>query len=136
MADDVPSESRAPGRRPLDLLPSGLAALARRAVGDTPAEASARAVQTERVLRSSVEALLALASRTPGFDVTVTVNAPGGHDPGAAVRIRYTHEGLVAHRLTARGKAAAREEVGSVYDESEVASELASMLWSGEVEPR
>lgn len=112
-------------------VPSGLASLARRMPASSSDEA-AGAEEPERILRAAVEALLPLALRTPGCDITVTVNQA----PARAVRIHYTHEGLVAHRLNGRGRVAGREDVGPVFDESEVVSELASMLLAGEVEPR
>lgn len=84
------------------------------------------------MLRAAVDALLDLAHRTPGIDLTVSVG-PGA---GFAVRLHYTHEGLVAHRLNSRGRGSSRESVAPVLAESEVVSELASMLWSGEVETR
>jgi hypothetical protein len=77
-----------------------------------------------------VEALLGLAHRTPGIDLTVSAG-PGA---GPAVRLHYTNEGLVAERLGARGRSSSREPVALAG--SEVVSELASMLWSGEVETR
>jgi hypothetical protein len=93
---------------------------------------AARLGESERVLRAAVDALLDLAHRTPGIDLTVVVG-PGN---GPAARVHYTNEGLVADRLTARGRAASREPVGPAFSESEVISELASMLWAGEVETR
>lgn len=129
VAVDGTPEGR-PARRGRELLPVGLTSLTRRA---TSADEAARSEESERVLRAAVEALLALARRTPNFDVTVTVNQA----PARAVRLHYTHAGLVAHRLNGRGRAAGRQEdVGPVLDESEVVSELASMLLAGEVETR
>lgn len=137
---DGPSEGRPTPRRGLELLPAGLMSRARRGRVDTSPEAVARAEEAERVLKAAVDALLGLARRTPGFDVTVTVNGVGGQpesqDAGPAVRIHYAHEGLIAHRLNTRGRIVGREAAGPVLDESEVVSELASMLWLGEVEPR
>jgi hypothetical protein len=92
-------------------------------------QAQARLAEGHRVLRSAVEALHPLARRTPGFDMTLAL----GHE-GPAVRLRYTTGGLMAERLTRRGRAATREPAGPVVDESLVVSELASMLWSGEVQ--
>lgn len=129
VAVDGTPEGR-PARRGRELLPAGLASLTRRATSS--AEEAARSEESERVLRAAVEALLALARRTPNFDVTVTVN----QEPARAVRLHYTHQGLVAHRLNGRGRAAGQEDVGPVLDESEVVSELASMLLAGEVETR
>jgi hypothetical protein len=59
-----------------------------------------------------------------------------GAGNGPAARLHYTTEGLVADRLTGRGRSASREPVGSAFSGSEVVTELASMLWSGEVETR
>lgn len=98
----------------------------------SPADAQVRQTEAERILRAAVDALLELAHRTPGIDLTVSVGPAGG----PAARLHYTNEGLVADRLTARGRSGSREAVGPALEESEVVSELASMLWSGEVETR
>lgn len=126
MVVDDPFDARPGSRRLSDLLHVG----SRRppgAASDEPARSDA----SERVLRAAVEALLGLAQRTPGIDLTVSL----GPGPGPAVRLHYTQEGLVADRLTPRGRVASRETVGPVLDESEVVTELASLLRSGEVEP-
>lgn len=115
------------GRRLSQLIASSLVSLG--LYHEVDEQAQARLAESHRVLRSAVEALHGLARRTPGFDMTLSVG-----DGGPAVRLHYTTEGLVAERLTPRGRAASREPVGPVIDESEVVSELASMLWSREVQ--
>jgi hypothetical protein len=134
VAVDGGFEQRPHDRRPAaGRLASGLGPRVRRYLDPARSpEEQAQHEETERVLRAAVEALLELAHRTPGIDLTVSVG-PGN---GVAVRLHYTHEGLVADRLTSRGRAASREPVAPAFSESEVVSELASMLWAGEVDPR
>jgi hypothetical protein len=134
VAVDGGFEGRPQDRRPPPgRLGSGLGPRVRRYLDPAPLpDEPARSEESERVLRAAVDALLDLAHRTPGIDLTLAVG-PGS---GPAVRLHYTNEGLVADRLTARGRAASREAVGPAFSESEVVSELASMLWSGEVDPR
>lgn len=132
MAVDGPAEGRPQDRRPVsERLASTLGPRVRRYLDPAWPDEPDRPEESERVLRAAVEALLDLAHRTPGADLTVSVG-----QGGPAVRLHYTNEGLVAHRLNARGRASAREPVGPAFSESEVVSELASMLWSGEVEPQ
>jgi hypothetical protein len=126
------SPDGSPDRRPASgRLAAGLGPRVRRYLDAVPGT-DRSGEEADRVLRAAVDALLDLAHRTPGIDLTVSVGPSGG----PAVRLHYTHEGLVAHRLNARGRASSREQVGPVFAESEVVSELASMLWSGEVETR
>ncbi|HEY6793682.1 MAG TPA: hypothetical protein VI248_03250 [Kineosporiaceae bacterium] len=134
VAVDGGFEQRPEGRRlAAGRLASGLGPRVRRYLDPAWApDEQVRCEETERVLRAAVEALLELAHRTPGIDLTVSVG-PGN---GPAVRLHYTNEGLVADRLTSRGRPASREGVAPVFSESEVVSELASMLWAGEVETR
>lgn len=115
------------GARVVELLSRGLSSVAR--YHDIDEAAQARLTESYRLLRAAAESLHPLARRTPGFDMTLALG-----DAGPAVRLHYTNEGLVAERLTPRGRAQSREHVGPVVDESEVVSELASILWSGEVD--
>jgi hypothetical protein len=129
----MPADSSVEGssnRRAREFLSPGLASFARRAPVSSGQVAGDE--ESERVLKAAVEALLPLVRRTPGCDITITVNQA----PVRAARIHYTHEGLVAHRLNGRGRTAGHEGTAPVFNESEVVSELASMLLSGEVEPR
>jgi len=99
---------------------------------EAPQEGPGRRSEPERQLRAVVDALLELAQRTPGLDVTVAIGPVGG----PAARLHYTNDGLVVDRLTTRGRSRTREAVGPALAESEVVSELAALLWSGEVDTR
>lgn len=87
-------------------------------------------VDPDGTLRASIRALLPLAYRSPGFDVTVSL----GPEHHWAARVRHTPDGVTADLVPGAGRSSGRLEVTT--SEAEVAAELASWLWSGAVNPR
>jgi hypothetical protein len=95
-------------------------------------------------LRASVRALVPLASRTDGFDVTVSL----GPDHRWAARIRRDGDGVTAELVAgagatgapraagATGAAAEVAPAGPQSSEARIAAELATLLWNGEVRTR
>ena len=131
---DGGSDGRSGDRRPVTgRLASSLGPKVRRYVDvSSPDDGKGRQDDAERLLRAAVDALLDLAHRNPGIDLTIQVGPAGG----PTVRLHYTNKGLVTDRLNTRGRSTSREAVGPALSESEVVSELASLLWSGEVDSK
>ncbi|MDQ1289959.1 MAG: hypothetical protein QG622_3525 [Actinomycetota bacterium] len=87
-------------------------------------------VDPDGVLRASVRALLPLACRRPGFDVVISL----GPDHRWAARIEHGADGVTAGLVRAADHPVdTDEDTGSA---SEVAAELAALLWSGTVSAR
>jgi hypothetical protein len=96
-------------------------------------------IDPDGTLRSAIRALLPLAYRVDDFDVTVSL----GPDHRWAARIRRTSDGVSAELLAVPAGpggsvgAAAGPGTGQVTaSEAEIAAELASLLWTGEVKAR
>ncbi len=122
---DVPQTG---GARVIQLLARGLGSMTY--YHDVEEAAQARLAESYRLLHAAADDLNSLARRTPGFDMTLALG-----DSGPAVRLHFANEGLVTERLTrrGRGRAKTREVVGPAVDESEIVTELASILWSGDL---
>ena len=161
------------GYRPLDLVPLGVPAGAGRrdtyadrrraaaermsvaadldsrlaAAVDCPGDGapSRSRIDPDGVLRAAIRALLPLAYKTEGFDVTVSL----GPDHAWSARLIMTSSGLQAHLLPSSpeggrssdspgcpqpGGVASQPFDGS--SEAEIAGELAELVWSGGVGPR
>jgi hypothetical protein len=118
---------------------------------DIPAEhtRSTSPIDPDGVLRAVIRALLPLAYRTDGFDVTVSL----GPDHQWAAQLSKGPGGLVAELVpgprhgtaaaaaaAAAGTAPAGAASGSANalstSEAEIAGELADLVWSGEVGAR
>jgi hypothetical protein len=84
-------------------------------------------IDPDGTLRASIRALLPVAHRSEGFDVTVSL----GPDHWWAARIRKDGDGVSAEIVPGTGRGPGR--IVFAEDESRVASELATLLWSGEV---
>ena len=92
-------------------------------------------VDPEGTLRSAIRALIPLAYRSKDFDVTVCL----GPDHRWGVRVRRGPDGVSAELVPVPGGsagAAGPEKGQSAASEAEIAAELATLLWTGEVKAR
>jgi hypothetical protein len=87
-------------------------------------------IDPDGTLQASIRALIPLAYRTEGFDVTVSL----GPDHRWAARVRRDEDGVSAELIPGDGRRAGK--ITFAADERRVASELASLLWAGEVGTR
>jgi hypothetical protein len=104
---------------------------------EEPAETSTTSVPVDPdgTLRASIRALIPLAYRMENFDVTVSLGP--GHE--WAARIRRGSDGVSAEFVPvsgACGRTAAPPDGQASASEAEIAAELASLLWTGEVKGR
>ncbi|HEX2808367.1 MAG TPA: hypothetical protein VHN80_19560 [Kineosporiaceae bacterium] len=111
---------------------------------DLPVEQaqSTSPIDPNGVLRAAIRALLPLAYRTDGFDVTVSL----GPDHEWAAQLSRGPQGLVAELVpgpkhpcatdlsrTPRAAGPSGPSTGVSASEAEIAGELADLVWSGEV---
>ena len=118
---------------------------------DLPAEhaPAASPIDPDGVLRAAIRALLPLAYRTDGFDVTVSL----GPDHEWAAHLSKGARGLIAELVPgprhasaldpsmagpagAAVSAASGPPAGASASEAQIAGELAELVWSGEVGAR
>lgn len=85
-------------------------------------ESGAAPIDRQGALREAVRAVLPIAVRTAGFDVTLAT----GHDPKHAVRVRHGVEGVTVALLTAAPPRTDRDG-----DPTSTAAQLAALLRSG-----
>ena len=90
-----------------------------------------RPIDPDGTLRASIRALIPVAHRTEGFDVTVSL----GPSHQWAARIRRGPDGVTADLVPgpARLLGAPRPGVETGLSEAEIVAELAALLWNGEV---
>lgn len=106
--------------------------------GPSATSAASAPIDPEGTLRSSIRALIPLAYRSENFDVTVSLGP--GHE--WAARIRRGPDGVSVELVPgpgAEGRDAVRAEGAegqASASEAEIAAELASLLWTGEVTGR
>jgi hypothetical protein len=87
-------------------------------------------VDPDGTLRASIRALLPLAYRSSGFDVTVSL----GPEHHWAARLRHDPDGVTAELVPGAGRSPDHHQVTTA--QGEVAAELAAWLWSGAVKLR
>jgi hypothetical protein len=108
-------------------------------------ERSTSPIDPQGVLRSAIRALLPLAYRTEGFEVTVSL----GPDHAWAARLSMEPTGLMAQLVPGLGRqdrnalpgmtsmsGASGPHVVVGTSEAEIAGQLADLVWSGEVGTR
>jgi hypothetical protein len=103
--------------------------------GPSVTSATCAPIDPEGTLRASIRALIPLAYRVENFDVTVSLGP--GHE--WAARIRRSPDGVSAELVPGPGagdRSAVRTEGSVSASEAEIAAELASLLWPGEVTGR
>lgn len=100
----------------------------------------AEPIDPDGTLRASIRALIPIAHRIEGFDVTVSL----GPAHRWAVSIRRGPDGVIADLVpgagagagaagTGRGPGVPRTSVQTGPSEAEIVAELAALLWNGEV---